>query len=362
LRVIADFFVVNHPFLKNRNIIFYLASWLVIAAGFAFSLYYFYEFTVNEALADSLIFNGIFMAVGLALWFVVRYSSFDASQLINLIASHLAAAAMSISLTILATTTSLKNIFVADEEYLTFLSKSVPWRAGLGVMYYSVIILVYYLIRYYDDLNQRMQEQSQLETMLKESELEMLKSQINPHFIFNSLNSISSLTITAPDRARAMVIKLSEFLRYSLGKENDQLNTLDEELNNLLLYLDIEKVRFGDRLQVETDIAEDTKACTLPNLILQPLFENAIKHGIYESLEQVTIRLNAVLDGNILRVTVQNEYDPNAVSRKGKGIGLKNVTQRLQVIYGVPKLVFTEKSEEIFTVRLDIPQIDLEHD
>ena len=352
----------NHPFLKSRNVIFYLASWLVIAAAFGFALHYFYDFTTSEALADSLIFNGVFLAVGLVLWFVVRYSSFDTSQRVKHIAGHLAAAAMSISVVILATNTALKTLFVPDEEYLTFLAQSVPWRAGLGVMYYSVIILVYYLIRYYDDLNKRMQEQSQLETMLKESELEMLKSQINPHFIFNSLNSISSLTITAPDRARAMVIKLSEFLRYSLGKENDQLNTLEEELNNLLLYLDIERVRFGDRLQVETEVPEDAKACTLPNLILQPLFENAIKHGIYESLEQVTIRLKAVLDGNILRVTVQNEYDPNAVSRKGKGIGLKNVTQRLQVIYGVPKLVFTEKTEEIFTVRLDIPQLDLEHD
>jgi LytS/YehU family sensor histidine kinase len=196
--------------------------------------------------------------------------------------------------------------------------------------------------------------------MLKESELEMLKSQINPHFIFNSLNSISSLTITAPDRARSMVIKLSDFLRYSLDKENHQLNSLEDELKNLLLYLDIEKVRFGDRLKVETDVPEEAMTCTLPNLILQPLFENAVKHGIYESLEQVTIKLNASLEGTILRITVSNEFDPNAVSRKGKGIGLKNVTQRLNVIYGVPKLVFTEKSDQIFTVRLDIPQPNTE--
>lgn len=351
----------NHPFLKNRNILFYTAIWLVICGAFAFALYYFYSFTVNEALADSLIFNGLFYGLGLVFWFVVRYNSFDASQLVNLIVSHLAAAAMSIALAVLVTTTALKNLFVPDEEYLAFLSQSIPWRAGLGLMYYSVITLVYYLIRYYDDLNSRMQAQSQLETMLKESELEMLKSQINPHFIFNSLNSISSLTITAPDRARSMVIKLSEFLRYSLGKESDQLNTLEEELNNLLLYLDIERVRFGDRLQVETDVPDEVKNCTLPNLILQPLFENSIKHGIYESLEQVTVRLSAVVEGNILRVTVSNEYDPEAVSsRKGKGIGLRNVTQRLQVIYGVPKLVFTEKTDQIFTVRLDIPQINLE--
>lgn len=350
----------NHPFLKNRNIFIYTAIWLVIAGCYAFALYYFYDFEVNQALSDSLIFNGLFYGLGLVFWFVVRYNSFDASQLINLLVSHFASAALSITVAILLTNAVLKGIMAVDDEYSQYLRGAIAWRAALGVMYYSVTILVYYLIRYYDDLNERMQQQSQLETMLKESELEMLKSQINPHFIFNSLNSISSLTITAPDRARSMVIKLSDFLRYSLGKENDQLNTLEEELKNLLLYLDIEKVRFGDRLNVATDVEEKAMQCTLPNLILQPLFENAVKHGIYESLEQVTIRLKAVLDGNILRLTVSNEFDPSAVGRKGKGIGLKNVTQRLKVIYAVPKLVFTEKTETLFTVRLDIPQIDLE--
>lgn len=300
------------------------------------------------------------MGLGLVFWFVVRYNSFDTSQLLNLLVSHFATAALSIALAIFLTNTVLKSLMAPDEEYTKFLKDSIPWRVALGVMYYSVTVLVYYLIRYYNDLNERMHQQSQLETMLKESELEMLKSQINPHFIFNSLNSISSLTITAPDRARSMVIKLSEFLRYSLGKENHQLNSLEEELNNLLLYLDIEKVRFGDRLKVETEVLEGAMACTLPNLILQPLFENAVKHGIYESLEQVTIKLKAAREGNILRITVSNEFDPKAISRKGKGIGLKNVTQRLKVIYGVPKLVFTEKTDAIFTVRLDIPQIELE--
>ena len=345
-----------HPFVKNRNILYYTAIWLFIIAGYTLALYYFYEFSFDQALGDSLVFNGIFYGLGMALWFVVRYNSFDSSQLFNLIISHFASAALGIATAIFLTTTALRSFFLPDEEYMAFLQESIPWRAGLGIMYYSVIILVYYLIRYYNDLGEKVNQQSQLETMLRESELEMLKSQINPHFIFNSLNSISSLTITAPDRARSMVVKLSDFLRYSLGKENYQLSSLDEELNNILLYLDIEKVRFGDRLKVETVVGDELKSCTLPNLILQPLFENAIKHGIYESLEQVTIRLKAWLDGEVLRIQITNEFDPDAVSRKGRGIGLKNVTERLKLIYGVPKLVFTEKKDNLFTVRLDIPQ------
>lgn len=347
----------NHPFLKNKGLIFYSAAWLFVAILFGLGLHYFYDAPTKEALVDSFIFNGIFYGLGLAYWFVVRYNSFDSSQILNLFVSHLAAAALSVTVGVFLTITIIKSLLPQDEVSLALLNISMAWRAALGLLYYAVIILVYHLIKYYDDLRERSQQQTQLESMLKESELEMLKSQINPHFIFNSLNSIASLTITAPSQAREMVVKLSDFLRYSLGKENKQLNSLEEELANLLLYLEIEKVRFGDRLKVETEITEAAKHLDLPNLILQPLIENAIKHGIYESLGDVTIRLKANEENGVLRVSMTNEFDPEAISKKGKGIGLKNVRERLRVIYGVPKLVFTETNDNLFTVRLDIPQL-----
>lgn len=346
----------DHPFIRNRSIIIYSIIWLVIGGLFAFALFYFYDFEAKIAALDSVVFNGIFFGLGLAYWFNVRYNSFEKSQILNLAVSHVAALIISIALAIFLSKSILVRVS-ADEEYLIFLNQSIPWRSALGLMYYSIIILVYYLILYYDDLNQKNTERSQLETMLKSSELEMLKSQINPHFIFNSLNSIASLTIVSPEKARNMVIKLSEFLRYSLGKENDQMNTMEDELNNIMLYLDIEKVRFGDRLSVETDISKESLQLKLPNLILQPLFENAIKHGIYESLEKVTVKLRAWQDQNLLKVEVSNQFDPQATGKKGKGIGLKNVGERLRLIYGVPQLVFTDKTDNLFTVRLDIPQI-----
>ena len=291
----------RHPFLSNRNVVYYSVIWLFITGVYALVLFYSYDYPVNEAAVDSLVFNSLFALLGLAYWFIVRYNTFDTDQLINLVASHLAAAGLSISAVIFLSIMILGRAFPADEEYLIFLEESIAWRAGLGLMYYVITILVYHLIRYYDDLRQQVQSQSQLQTMLRESELEMLKSQINPHFIFNSLNSISSLTITAPDRARNMVIKLSEFLRYSLGKENNQLNTVDEELNNILLYLDIEKVRFGDRLNIEKELDEQSLVLKLPNMILQPLLENAIKHGIYESLEKITIQIKTVIVITLIR-------------------------------------------------------------
>ena len=307
----------NHPFIRNRNIIVYTVIWLVISVLFAFGLSYFNELDVKMAAIDSTVFNGIFYGLGLSYWFNVRYSSFDKSQLLNLIVSHAAALIISVGLALFISNSILTRLG-GEEEYLSFLRESLPWRGALGLMYYSIIILVYYLILYYDDVNEKNQERSQLETMLKSSELEMLKSQINPHFIFNSLNSIASLTIISPDKAREMVVKLSEFLRYSLGKENDQMNTMDDEIKNIMLYLDIEKVRFGDRLTVETDIDETCLGLQLPNLILQPVFENTIKHGIYESLEKVTIKLKAWQDQGLLKIEVSNQFDPNAVGKRGK--------------------------------------------
>lgn len=349
----------QHPFLKNKNFIPYLITWVLIAAIFGFALYNFYGLTWQTALIDSLVFNALFMGLGLAYWFNVRYSTFDKSQMINQVISHLAAAAISILVGVFLFKLIVTPL-VEEEFYDEFLTDSFPLRGALGVLYYAIVVLIYYLILYYDDLNTKSQRQAQLETMLKSSELEMLKSQINPHFIFNSLNSISSLTIIAPDRAREMVVKLSDFLRYSLGKENDQMNTVEDEINNIMLYLDIERVRFGERLKVEKEVSENVKGLKLPNLILQPLFENAIKHGIYESLGEITIQLKAWKEGNLLKIEVSNGFDPNAVSRKGKGIGLKNVRERLSLIYGVSQLVEVQKTDRIFTVRLDIPQIETE--
>ena len=345
----------NHPFIQNNNIYKYLVAWLLISGIYALSLHFFYDFDWSIAIEDSLIFNLIFALFGLSYWFNIRYSPVDKSQVFNIAISHIVVGIISVSLGVFLSRTALMKL-APDEEYLLYLEDSLVWRSGLGVMYYAITILIYYLIIYYDDLANKNKQRAQLETMLKSSELEMLKYQINPHFIFNSLNSISSLTIISPERAREVIVKLSDFLRYSLGKDNHQMTTVKEELDNILLYLDIEKVRFGDRLKVETDIDEDSQHLQLPNLILQPLFENAIKHGIYESLEDVTINLNAKRDGDVLRLKVTNHYDPNAVTKKGKGIGLKNVRERLELIYSTPQLLHIEKTDNLFTVQLDIPQ------
>jgi LytS/YehU family sensor histidine kinase len=192
--------------------------------------------------------------------------------------------------------------------------------------------------------------------LVKEAELHALKSQINPHFLFNSLNSISSLTMTNPARAQEMVINLSQLMRYSLKHDQSEKVSFKQEIENNKLYLKIEKVRFGSKLEPVFEIDENCLKAEIPNMILQPIYENAIKYGVYEATEPVEIKTVARCSDELLQITISNPYDANAKSKKGEGIGLRNIRDRLQIIYGNPYLLKLEDNKKEFTVTLTIPQ------
>ena len=199
--------------------------------------------------------------------------------------------------------------------------------------------------------------ETKLNLLVKESELNVLRSQLNPHFLFNSLNSISSLTISDPETARDMIIKLSEFLRYALRHSEREKTRFSDEIKNIELYLQIEKIRFGEKLIFEKEIGKGCEQGLIPNMILQPLFENAVKHGVYESTEPITIRMSCEGVARNMEIRIRNNFDSSQVSRKGAGIGLRNVRNRLMLIYGRDDLVQIHKSENEFEVKLQIPQI-----
>jgi LytS/YehU family sensor histidine kinase len=231
----------------------------------------------------------------------------------------------------------------------------MPGKAGLGVLVYILIAVFYYTFYFYNKLKEKSKEETRLKELVTQTQLNELKSQINPHFLFNSLNSVSYLAVTEPQKAQDMVIKLSSFLRYSLKHKQDQLVTLEKEIAHIKLYLEIEKVRFGDKLHVQFDI-EQCKDCLIPNMILQPLYENAIKYGVYETTSSVTINTHAAKSNNNLVFTVSNNYDADAVVSKGEGIGLFNIKQRLGLVYGDTTLLQISDNNQIFTAKLVIPQ------
>ena len=329
-------------------------------AAYSFLLFFIFDFRLFTSITDSAVHNIPLAGLGMAFWYVVRYlspkSNGYTTSTFNLLAAVLVGVSMASYISY-----SIGGLIDKNFEYQQFLNDTLPWRIFIGTLVMAVIIMIYYLLLSAQDLKAKEQEERELQSLLKQSELDMLKFQINPHFIFNSLNSISSLTIVEPEKAREMVIKLSDFLRSSLGKDNQELQSIKDELKRMELYLDIEKVRFGERLKLVSSFDEKCDQLQVPNMILQPLYENAIKYGVYEQLGGVTIKTNCHCDDGNLHISISNGYHCEAVPQKGKGIGLKNIRSRLELIYGISDLVTIEKDQKTFTVRLLIPQIK-EHD
>lgn len=346
-----------NPISKNRNyLLSFLTVWVVIFVIQAFILYFFYDINGRVSVIDSAIFNVLFAVIGFNLWYVIRFNLRETPTAFDLVINHLIVAVVIIAIWISLAYFTLIYIYSDGQPYLQFLNDSLPWRAVVGVFFYLLFILFYYVILYYEDLQDKLKIEGELQTLVKEAELNALKSQINPHFLFNSLNSISSLTITDPEKAQDMVIKLSDFLRYSLSHDKNEKATLREEFENLRRYLDIEKVRFGARLRFVSHIPEKCIKFGIPNMILQPLIENSIKHGVYNSTDEVLVELTCKEENGFVVIEISNDYDPDAVKKAGQGIGLTNIRKRLQLIYQRRDLLETIADKMVFRAILRVPK------
>ncbi len=247
--------------------------------------------------------------------------------------NHLIGAVFVSALWLLCGYLVMTGILGYGEDYRAFFTTTLPWRFLIGVLIYFVITSFYYLIIYYSGFQERKLHEAELKNLVTQAELRSLKFQINPHFIFNSLNSMSALTTIDPEKARGMILKLAEFLRYTLANNEQQKNKLKDELKNIKLYLEIEKIRFEDKFDYTEEVSAECLEAEVPNMLLQPLFENAIKHAVYESLEIVKVRLKCASENDYLKIEVENSYDPETKSKKGTGVGLKNIHESLKLIY-----------------------------
>jgi two-component system, LytTR family, sensor histidine kinase AlgZ len=224
-----------------------------------------------------------------------------------------------------------------------------------GEFYYLLSVAVQYGLIAHKESQAAQERVVESSMRAREAELSALKAQINPHFLYNSLNSISALTSIDPARARDMCVSLADFLRLTLGMGEKALIPLREEVGLLEKYCAIEKVRFGERLTVKEEIQEEAKECLLPPLLLQPLFENAVVHGIAQMPEGGWIRLRAARNGTRMSVTVENSWDPEAGSSRRNGVGLKNVQRRLEARYGKEAQLSANAEDEVFRVSLSFP-------
>ncbi|HEY6390975.1 MAG TPA: histidine kinase [Bryobacteraceae bacterium] len=178
---------------------------------------------------------------------------------------------------------------------------------------------------------------------------------MNPHFLFNCLHSISALATVDGVRARDMCIKLSDFLRSTLSLGEKNSISLREELALAKAYLDVEQVRFGSRLRIELETDAECENCKVPPLFLQPLVENAVKHGIAGLVDGGTIRLRAHCSEGWLRVRVENEFDQEVPAARRHGLGLQNVRNRLRALYENQARLDTSVAGNLFVAEVELP-------
>lgn len=344
----------KHPLITNLKFVtYYGAFWLVLASANALILWNYYNLELHLALANTFIQYGFYAVLGLSIWYVVKYNSPETYRWWSLLLFHLIAATIINIVWSYLTTIAISIVAPDLNDYMVM---SLPSRMLIGYLLYVFFVLLFMSIIYYQNFKEKVKQESELKSLIKEAELHALKSQINPHFLFNSLNSISSLTMSDPAKAQEMVINLSALMRYSLKHDQNAKVTFGTELQNNKLYLAVEKVRFGSKLMPLFHVDEKCFNAMLPNMILQPIYENAIKHGVYEATEPVEIITTATCNSTHLEISVENSYDPDVVNKKGEGIGLRNIRERLQIIYAGSAMVKISDSKRHFKVTLTIPQ------
>ena len=346
----ANSFIATNKFLRI------FAIWWVIWISIQVMVLQYFGFDFKIALTDSLVFNLLLAASCIFIGYVMQFYLPQKEKYWYIIA----VSTISALVVTFFSNFILSHLFTGETAYHDFTGTAWPVRASIAFLLsacMAFVSIIYYTVEEQKDSEKRKHDAEQF---AKEAELFNLRQQLQPHFLFNSLNSISALAGSRPEEARKMIQQLSDFLRGTVKKDEGQFNTVDEELKHLQLYLEIEKVRFGHRLETEISCAEEIKQLKIPALLLQPIVENAIKFGLYDTLEPVTIRITAKSENNMLVISVINPFDQASIrqsGQKGTGFGLNSIQRRLYLLFSRNDLLHTTTNDNIFTTTIKIPQL-----
>jgi len=250
---------------------------------------------------------------------------------------------------------NILDLLIDKHIHINYFIDALPILFAVSISLYFVAVLTHYLILVIER-NQIAEEEVLKQKLMKgEAQLRALKATVHPHFLFNSLNLLSPLMRSAPDKAQQVVAQLSDFLLYSLQYSNKDQVTLKDEIQHIQDYLEIEKVRLGNRLQLDIRIDENQLEVPILPLVLLPLIENAIKHGISQCLEGGTLTLSIQRDRDNIAIDIANPYDRPTRPLKGSGLGLETLKQRLANHYGPRAQMSVAKQDNHFQVHLQLP-------
>jgi sensor histidine kinase YesM len=312
---------------------------------------------LGEAVALAVPLTLAYAFMGLSVWYPCRQQPLKRSKAPAFVLTHAVAAALIAGLwvglgAILAAAGGLLAAFRGLPD--RFASQIVTLLAA-GVLLYMVAAALNYVLLALEAASEAERREADLTILAREAELAALKAQIRPHFLFNSLNSISALAASDPPRAQQMCVLLGDFLRRSLALGEKASISVGEELSLSRSYLAVEQLRFGSRLEVEEELDERGQECLIPPLLLQPLVENAVRHGIATRVEGGTVRVGIACGGGRLRILIENPFDPESPSRSGGGRGLRNVRQRLAARYGENAMFAAKRIADRYLVVISVP-------
>ena len=346
-----------HPILGDRrHLAIYLLAWMLIGALLAVGLRTDASWTTAVAFLVPLSF--VFGFIGLSAWYLCRAFPIDSkTRVTNVIAAQLAGAGMAAAAwggVGYLWARALDALIGGADAYLLY-TQQRPMLFAVGALLYWLAAAGHYLFLAYQTSRDAETHAFAQSLLAREAELKALRAQIDPHFIFNSLHSISALTTADAASARRMCLLLADFLRDTLRVGANTRISLADEWSLAERFLAIEQVRLGSRLQVTGDADPQAARCLIPPLLLQPLVENAVAHGVAQLVEGGTIQMTARHDGSTLIVVVENPCDPDRVRTRGVGLGLELLRKRLNTEFGSYDAIHAEERDGRFRVEVRIP-------
>lgn len=346
-----------HPLLVRRRLVVYLLAWIPILALLVAVSWASGRLPVSEAVYVLGPPCLVYAFVCLSPWYICKTRPLSLAGFTSLAATWtVAAAAGSLVLAGAAwVTASLLSSIHGMKGVDQKLPGVLPPLFGMGFVLYLLSAGLHYSALSAEQSREAERRAAEARTLAREAELRALKMQINPHFLFNSLHSIAALATIDGARAREMCIRLSDFLRSSLGLSDRESISLHDELALARNYLEVERVRFGERLRVEEQIEAACEECMVPALMLQPLVENAVKHGIAGLVEGGSVRVSAMRAASGVTIAVENAFDPDMPPPRKTGLGLAHVRRRLKVRYGAAASLEAGSVGDTYRVVLHFP-------
>jgi hypothetical protein len=348
-----------HPILaRGSRLALYLGLWLLVAALLAALLASQGALGWGESVLVAVPAALAYAFVCLSAWYVSRSMPLVTTGAVRIVATAITASLVSSGIWLIVAR-GWVELFVRGGGRFDVGRAFPALRVlifGFGVLIYLLSLAVSYLIAAFEDSQEAERRTLQLQVLAREAELRSLRAQIDPHFLFNSLHSISALTTADPAAARRMCVLLGEFLRESVAVGALDRISVARELRLVDHFLAVERVRFGDRLQVEIE-SRDAADCLVPPLVLQPIVENAVTHGVAHVLEGGSVRVSATRNGGVLSLVVENPCDPGRPAGTGTGVGLANVRARLRAVHELDAGIVAGENGGVWRVEITMPAV-----